>query len=286
MFKKLFPAVSHCCALVFLLVLTLGRMAAPAGATEYDMTIYLLPEADLTAAIGSGDQALQSRMLADAEYIDSMVLDQRFQDGSWRDAVGQLVAGQPRPDEFANGFAVELLLRDLVPEPARFQIPLPFASMVEPGFTAAAAQKPALSDFLLGLYRGVGGSGTALDRAIGVSEYPAEIWPVRPDDAARILDELPTVPAIAGKLEAFAMGDEGEEAAQGRALVAAAARMQAEFYGKSEAEITEEVEMNLRDPYYFVEPMQFLLEEYDTIGAALTRARDEGKMAVFVYHSW
>lgn len=279
-------AVSRCCATVILAASFVAQMASPADATEYDMTIYLLPEASLTAAIGSGDQALQARMLADADYIRDMGLDDRFRNGNWRAAVGQLVAGQDRPDEFANGFAVELLLRELVAESAQFQIPLPFASMAEPGFLAAAADKPALSQFLLGLNRGVDGVGSALERAIGVSEYPAEIWPVAPDEAAGILDEMPAVPAIAAMLEAFAMGEDGEAAAKGQALVAAAARMQAQAYGETEAEIAREVEMNLDDPYYFVEPMQFLVEESDTITAALARARDEGKLAVFVYRTW
>lgn len=269
-----------------------AAMASEGRATEYDMSIYILPEPELSAAIGSGDAALRDAMLGDAAYVDRMGLDQRFAGGGWRPVVGQLIEGTPGRDEFANGFALELLLRQLTPPADRFEIGLPFASLAESARLMRAAGADQTADFLNRLEYGVRQDDAGLAAKLGATEYPASVWAVDPDQAAILLEAVPHIRAVSRLLEAYGADHDSAAAGQARDLITSAVLADIDQYAEfrnpapTEADRAEAVARELKDPYSYDQSIGMLAEELDVIASALERAQGEGKLAVFVYRSW
>lgn len=276
-------------ALALSALLLSARMGA---ATEYDMTIYVLPEARLTDAIGSDDAALKGAMLADTAYIAEMGLDERFTDGSWRPVVDQLIAGTPGRGDFANGFALELLLRQLTPVEDRFQIGMPFAALTPPSDLMRVAGKARIAEFLDRLDYGVRRDDIGVAAKIGPTEYPARVWMVPADQASAILGDLPQIREMGQMLRGYDPTSKSRKTLHMRELLAAAVRADAmRFVSPGDAPPTEDelaarIRGELADPYTYVDSMSFLAKELDVIGTALDHAQSNGEAAVFVYRSW
>ncbi|MDO5606424.1 MAG: hypothetical protein Q4G25_14810 [Paracoccus sp. (in: a-proteobacteria)] len=272
-------------------VLVWMGVAGMAGATEYDMPVYVLPDAALSGAIGSGDAALRDAMLADQDYIDNMALDERFYDElDWREAVTQLIAGQDGRADMTNGFAVELLLRQLTPPGDRFAILMPFADLSVAGEVMLAAGKEDAAWLLDRLSTGVLPADGGLAARIGPSDYHAQVSLVPPADMARARDALPQIRQVADLLNE-AMQEPGSAVhAQAETILETVIRADLARYTPSEpmspAQIEASVAQRLSDPYFVRDPVIFLAEDLDTIQAALDRAADKGETAVFVYRSW
>lgn len=262
--------------------------AAGARATEYDMRIYVLPESALAAAIGSGDAALHQAMLADTAYIADMGLEERFTDDGWRKAADQLIAGLDDRDAFANGFAVELLLRQITPPDGRFEVLLPFTDLEDVAQLMKVAGQPDSAALLRHITYGIWTDQTGLAARIGPSEYPARIWLVPAGDAAA-RTTLPPIRQVATVIEATETAPGSATAAQGKKLLEAAIRAYlAEPWQDpmTPAETEQRFARHMADPYIFTQPSAALVEQLDPIGAALDRAAETGNAAVFVYRSW
>lgn len=263
--------------------------AAGARATEYDMRIYVLPEAMLEVAIGSRDAALHQAMLADQAYIADMALEERFTNDGWRKAADQLIAGQQGREPFANGFAMELMLRQITPPDGEFQVLAPFTDLEDVAQLMSVAGQPDSAALLRAITYGIGADHTGLAARIGPSEYAARIWLVPADDVAAARITLPRIRQVAAIIDATETAPGSASAAQGKKLLEAAIRdyMAAPWQDPmTPAEIEERVARNMADPYDFTQPIAALVEQLDQIEAALDRAAETRNAAVFVYRSW
>ena len=263
--------------------------ATPGMASEYDMGIYVLPEASLAAAIGSKDAGLRQAMLGDTAYIADMALDERFTNGGWRPAVDQLVAGQAGRMDFANGFAIELMLRQITPPDGRFAVLLPFADLDAAATVMQAAGHDDSAALLRRINQGVWSDDTGLLARIGVTEYPARVWLVPEGQAAAARAALRPIHQVGELLDAASLDPSSAAGQQGRKILEAAIRAYlAEPWHDpmTPAEIESRVASDLEDPYQFVEPILGVLEQITPIEDALDRAAKTGQATVFVYRSW
>lgn len=122
--------------------------------TELLFSIYVLPEAKLRAAVGSGDEDLRRRMMTDHAYAARVGLHDHITPPQWRRAVDSLIEGRENGDYRQNrlaGYAVELMLRALTPKTAIYEKPFT-GNWYVPLFTFWMDGQQALGNFLCGLW--------------------------------------------------------------------------------------------------------------------------------------
>lgn len=280
----------RCCAIAAFLIGCVALTSA-VQATEYDMRIYVLPEQTLRAAIGSEDAALRDAMQQDAGYIEALRLDRRFPDGALTRAAGQLVAGQEGRASMANGFALELLLRQITPEDGQFQIPLPFAELRVVGDLLDAGGDRVAAGFMYHLSDGVGPGDEGLAKMLGMTEAQASVWPVARAQAPAILAALPDIDRLAETLDAYLFEPDSPRGQRAAGLISEAARRDYIRYGDHGGQgpdpqkTADRVASALDDPYYQIEPVHSLSEDLSVIEDALSAAVARDQLAIFVYRT-
>lgn len=299
-YTSLYRMIRGC---LFIGSLVLSGMSTQA--TEYSLAVYLIEADKVAAAIGSNDKAILAAMLADRDYVDNTSLEQRFNDPQlWRRAVNDLLTGSARENDMINGFALELLFRQLTTPDERGFMGLPFVSLYELSSFFAETDENILTELFVRIDQG----NTAGQRAstlppvltdkLGDTEYPALVSVIKHSEIARLISVLPRLdPYIVGANDVMSGDRNSRKARRFLTIVEAAAITNwTEFASNpnnlEEGEDAQEmisrgVKYTLEDPYHIYEALT-ALSDYnylDTLRNCLKRAEKEGKDIFLVYAS-
>jgi hypothetical protein len=287
----------------FLHLLFLIPALSPACATEYDLSAYLAEPETIAAAIGSNDSALKARMEGLTDYVAGNGLEERFDPpGHWRSAVADLVAGRPRANEFANGFALEMLFLSAADRASPPNMGAPFADLETASNYLRHRQFAELASFMALLNNGNTAGAQdrlppALKYRLGETDYRARVSVLSAADADALLALLPQIGPASQELDDLAQGDESAGAARARlAIEKAETARWTEFYNQEnnrddmgamtvEQSIASAVARTLEDPYTYTDALGELNGSLKTLEAWLGRAVRTGRAVFFVYET-
>ena len=270
-----------------------------ASATEYCLGAYFAAPDRIAAAIGSNDPALKTRLLGMSDYVKANGLERRFTPpDQWKQAVEALVAGQPRANDFINGFVLEMLLTDRAERIEPRHLTQPYADLDNAVLYFRARGDAQLADYLHRISYGNTDQGDAglpnvLSGKLGWTEYPARVSVFAVEDVKKLRDLLTEIPEAYAELEAY-VGEEDTDAAKAarKAIEGAERERWASYYKDSPPEqgtVDEAIklasEAMLKEPYYYTDALSAMEMDLEPLRGWLDHAIKTNQAVFFVYPS-
>lgn len=254
--------------------------------TESLLSVYLLTQQRLRAALGGGDASLRQAMLGDRAYLAQAEIDRPDLTRALSLAVDELLAGAAARQAPQSGHAAVLLLRQLAAPADRIHKPF-HGNWYVPAYTLHEAGHGPLGQFLIQILMGHSATdGARAGQILGAGSPGTRICVAGPLDAVRLRPLLAAIPALTQAFHRYRFGSGLAEDAQLEALIRAAdAGMSDESGAPADGpEFAARLQQTLCLRRHFFTPFASLAGIHDLMDAAFARAISQNELAVFVFH--
>lgn len=253
--------------------------------TESVLNIYVLPEAQLRAAIGSGQRTLLDAIAADRAYLAAATPEHFVSPDDLHEAAAQLIAGEAARNPTARGFATELLLRQLAPADGRFSSMF-LGNWYIPAFTLYETGDRALSLFLINIMIGRSPAGSAeIAGLLGGGGVALNFCAIAPQEALGLRPLLQAIPPLARAFRDYRFGSGRPEDQKLEELIRVSdAGMADETGGVTEGPAFEAILLELlQERLHFFIPFESLEITALLMDRALSRAIARQELAIFAF---
>ena len=255
--------------------------------TESLLSVYLLTEQRLRAALGGGRNAsLRQAMLGDRAYLAQAEIDRPDLTRALSLAVDEFLAGAAAPHAPQSGHAAVLLLRQIAAPADRIHKPF-HGNWYVPAYTLHEAGHGPLGQFLIQILMGHSATdGARAGQILGAGSPGTRICVAGPLDAVRLRPLLAAIPPLTQAFHRYCFGSGLAEDAQLEALIRAAdAGMSDESGAPADGpEFEARLQQTLYLRRHFFAPFASLNGVHDLMDAAFARAILRNELAVFVFH--